>query len=179
MKMKEAKQSVPSESIDEREMFLRNRAFYEKLWGDAELVDTQKFNTWPLVGELVKTCPDRVEIAPGLRPRLPVAGTHFVDISTAALSRLSETGGYVSVASICDLPFDDDSFDLVCALDIIEHVDDDQRGLSEMSRVARKGAYLLISSPLHPEWWTPFDEFVGHCRRYKTVELVALLNNHG
>jgi ubiquinone/menaquinone biosynthesis C-methylase UbiE len=39
-------------------------------------------------------------------------------------------------AQIASLPFSHGAFDLVCALDIVEHVDDDDAALSEISRVA-------------------------------------------
>ena len=68
---------------------------------------------------------------------------------------------------IGSLPCANASFDLVCALDILEHVADDDSAMAELARVAAPGASLLISVPLHPEAWTAFDDFVGHCRRYE------------
>jgi SAM-dependent methyltransferase len=160
-------------------LLARNRTFYESLWGGAWLLEAQHFNTWPLVQQLLAAHPRRLEVAPGLRPRLPTADTTFIDISEQALGVLQQHGGRASSASICRLPFPDQSFDLICALDIIEHVSDDQSALSELSRVAAPGAILLLSTPLHPQWWTPFDEFVGHYRRYEPERLLSLLAQHG
>lgn len=156
-----------------------NQKFYNTLWGDALLVEPERFNTWPLVSSLLEMYPRRLEVAPGLRPRLPIQGTQFVDISTSALNKLKMRGALTEESSISQLSFPDASYDLLCALDIIEHVDDDEGALAELSRVAAPGAVLLMSTPLHPEWWTPFDDFVGHRRRYKPEELVALLARHG
>ncbi len=156
-----------------------NQKFYNTLWGDALLVEPERFNTWPLVSSLMEMYPRRLEVAPGLRPRLPIQGTQFVDISTSALHKLKMRGALTEESSISKLSFPDASFDLLCALDIIEHVDDDEGALAELSRVAAPGAVLLMSTPLHPGWWTPFDDFVGHRRRYKPEELVALLARHG
>ena len=83
------------------------------------------------------------------------------------------------MAPIGRLPFADGTFDLLCALDIIEHVDDDRSAMAELSRVAARGATLLLSTPLHPEMWTPFDDFVGHRRRYEPKQIQALLQHHG
>jgi SAM-dependent methyltransferase len=130
----------------ERELYEANRAFYEGLWSGTKLVGPERFNTWPLVSELVTSATRRLEVAPGLRPRLPIAGTYFADISTAALSQLSRRGGIASVASVMSLPYDDASFDLVAALDIIEHVEDDGRALAELSRVSAPGAAVLIAA---------------------------------
>jgi len=76
------------------------------------------------------------------------------------------------------LPFADGSFDLLCALDIIEHVDDDRRAIAELSRVAARGAPLLVSTPLPPERWTPSDDFVDHRRRYEPKQIQSLLQRN-
>ena len=163
----------------ETQMLDKNRHFYNSLWGAARLVEAKHFNTWPLVESLLALYPRRLEVAPGLRPRLPIKGTHFVDISLPALDILRQHGGNVSDASISHLPLPSEAFDLICALDIIEHVEDDNAALAELSRVAAAGARLLISTPLHPELWTLFDDLVGHRRRYLPEAFVALLQKHG
>ena len=155
-----------------------NRRFYDLLWSGARLVEPQRFNTWPLVRSLLPESGRRLEVAPGLRPRLPIEGTQFVDISAPALAKLRERGAHVVLGEVTSLPFADDAFDLVCALDIIEHVDDDDGALSELSRVAQPGGTLLISTPLHPTRWTSFDDFVGHERRYEPQQLLAKLAQH-
>ncbi|HWV16401.1 MAG TPA: class I SAM-dependent methyltransferase [Cellvibrio sp.] len=166
-------------TITETQLLDKNRHFYNSLWGGAQLVEAEKFNTWPLVSSLLNSGQRRLEVAPGLRPRLPIKETHFVDISQPALDILQARGGSISSASICDLPFADQSFDLICALDIIEHVDDDRTALAELSRVAAEGALLLISTPLHQELWTPFDDMVGHRRRYQPEAFITLLQEQG
>ena len=64
-------------------------------------------------------------------------------------------------------------------MDVIEHLVDDDGVLAELARVARPGARVLLSAPLHPDSWTAFDEFVGHCRRYVPDALLAKLHAHG
>ena len=159
-------------------MLDKNRRYYDALWSDADLVEPQRFNTWPLLQSLVAASGPRLEVAPGLRPRLPIEGTRFVDISAPALAKLRGQGAQVALGQVTSLPFADATFDLVCALDIIEHVDDDDGALHELSRVARPGATLLLSAPLHAARWTPFDEFVGHKRRYEPQALLDKLAQH-
>ncbi|WP_445146085.1 class I SAM-dependent methyltransferase [Dyella sp. Tek66A03] len=156
-----------------------NREFYESLWGRSRLVDPSRFNTWPLVRELAAAALRRVEVAPGLRPRLPLDGTCFVDLSRSALDVLHAHGAMTMRGVIGALPCADASFDLICALDILEHVVDDGTALRELQRVAAPGARLLVSVPLHPEAWTGFDEFVGHYRRYEPIEITERLAAHG
>jgi SAM-dependent methyltransferase len=157
----------------------RNRRFYDSMWEGARLIEPERFNTWPLVRALVAQARHRLEVAPGLRPRLPIEGTHFVDISEPALAKLRGRAASVALNSISDLPFSDFVFDLVCALDIVEHVDDDDLALSEVSRVTASGGALLLSVPLHLSRWTAFDDFVGHRRRYEPERLLAKLAEHG
>ena len=158
-----------------------NRSFYDALWADTYLIPPERFNTWPLVRELIVAGSDarRLEIGPGLRPRLPIAGTVFVEISRAALGRLAEKGGMATHASAESLPFPDGAFGLVMAMDIIEHLEDDQPVFRELARVLEPGGMMVMSSPLHPDCWTTFDEVVGHVRRYEPVDLVARLDRHG
>ncbi len=114
-----------------------------------------------------------------MRPRLPIEDTQFVDISAPALAKLRARGGSATLGSITALPYGNAVFDLICAFDVIEHVDDDERALAELSRVASPRAALITSVPLHPAQWTGFDDFVGHRRRYEPEDLKADLARHG
>jgi len=156
-----------------------NHRFYDSLWSGVPLMEASRFNTWPLVASLLGDKPRRLEVAPGLRPRLPIDGTQFIDMSSPALRLLRRRGASVTRGTVTRLPFADGEFDLVCALDIIEHVDDDVSAWAEIARVAAHDAVLLLSVPLHPARWTPFDDFVGHKRRYPPAELAERLCEHG
>ncbi|MDP8986314.1 MAG: class I SAM-dependent methyltransferase [Pseudomonadota bacterium] len=160
------------------ELLDANRQYYDSLWAGARLVEPQRFNTWPLVQSLLPQGGRQLEIAPGLRPRLPLDRTHFVDISEPALAKLAARGASVAASHVTSLPFANESFDLVCALDIVEHVEDDDAALSEISRVTGEGRVLMLSVPLHPARWTSFDDFVGHRRRYEPERLGAKLAQH-
>ena len=165
----------PSRRRSDGDLLEKNRRFYDLLWAGASLVEPQRFNTWPLVQSLLSTSGRRLEVAPGLRPRLPILGTQFVDISAPALAKLRGLGAQAVLSQVTSLPFGSGTFDLVCALDIIEHVDDDDAALSELSRVMTSGGALLISMPLHASLWTSFDDFVGHKRRYDPPRLLSKL----
>ena len=163
----------------DHDLLERNRSFYDGLWSGARLSDPQRFNTWPLVSRLIAGATQRLEVAPGLRPRFPLQGTRFVEISAPALQRLQAAGASPVQGHVSALPFADATFDAVCAMDIIEHVVDDDGVLSELARVAKPGAAVLLSAPLHPSSWTAFDQFVGHCRRYEPERLMAKIRAHG
>jgi SAM-dependent methyltransferase len=170
---------APAPDTPGRDLLAENRRYYDSLWSDSQLVEPQRFNTWPFVSSLIADAGRRLEVAPGLRPRLPIEGTQFLDISAPALAKLRARGARVTLGKVNALPFANGAFDLVCALDIIEHVEDDDSALAELSRVARSGGVLLISTPLHPLLWNAFDDFVGHKRRYEPPNLLAKLAQHG
>jgi len=155
-----------------------NRDFYDVLWSGAHLKRPDRFNTWPLISELLPRALGRLEIGPGLRPRLPIFGTYFVDISPPVIERLTARGGIAVPAEITDLPFEDGKFELVCAFDVIEHVEDDRLVFGEVSRVLKEGGFFIFSVPMHAGLWTKFDQFVGHVRRYDPADLRALLAAH-
>jgi SAM-dependent methyltransferase len=155
-----------------------NQSFYDSLWADTQFIAPERFNTWTLVSSLAHSG-RRLEVAPGLRPRLPLEATCFVDMSLPAVSQLKARGANAVLGLISALPYPNAVFDLVCAFDIVEHVDDEDAALSELARVAAPGAALLLSVPLHPANWTAFDDFVGHRRRYEPDRLRSKLTEHG
>lgn len=157
----------------------RNRTFYNGLWRRSRLYSGSAFSTWPLLREHVERCDDRLEIGPGLKPRLSIDGTTFLDLSEIAVDKLNKAGGNATLGSIDDLPFADKSFDLLCAFDVIEHVEDDNKAFSEIARVLRPDGAFFLSVPLCKEAWTKFDETVGHARRYERDQLEELLSSFG
>jgi SAM-dependent methyltransferase len=62
-------------------------------------------------------------------------------------------------------------FDLVCAFDVLEHVEDDEATLARFHRGLRPGGGILLSVPQHPLLWSEADVFKGHKRRYRRGEL--------
>ncbi len=71
--------------------------------------------------------------------------------------------------------WDAEEFDLVTALDVIEHIDDDHSALQELARVTRPGGHILITVPAFPALWSDHDEVNHHKRRYRARELRDLV----
>jgi SAM-dependent methyltransferase len=157
----------------------KNRRFYDTLWSKTYLTSPRSFNTWPLVSSLLGSEDKRLEVGAGMRPRLPIAGTHFIDASPPAVERLNARGGIAQCGQITELPFADATFDFVAAFDVIEHVEDGGRAFSELCRVLAPGGCLAFSVPLHPAHWTEFDDYVGHARRYVPSDLLELIAANG
>lgn len=157
----------------------KNSRFYDDFWNRTYLTRPESFNTWPLICALLPATADRLEIGPGLRPRLPIAGTHFLDLSPPAIVQLKARRGVARIGEITALPYPALRFGLVAAFDVIEHVTDDELAFAELTRVLQPGGRLVFSVPLHPARWTVFDEHVGHARRYEPAALRGLLARHG
>lgn len=77
------------------------------------------------------------------------------------------------------LPFESGSFDLVTALDVLEHVEDDAAMVRELQRLLKPGGTLLVSVPAYRFLWGAQDEIAHHRRRYVEGELRALLDSAG
>lgn len=74
----------------------------------------------------------------------------------------------------CDMtnaPFKDNSFDLVYALNVLEHIEDDEKTIGECYRILKKGGYCLFVVPRGQHLYDYFDEMLYHKRRYKLNEL--------
>ena len=78
-------------------------------------------------------------------------------------------------ADIRELPFEDDSFDLVVSWETIEHVEEGERVLAEFRRVLRPEGVLLVSSP-NPEVYPEGNEH--HVHEYRPQELADLASAH-
>ena len=73
----------------------------------------------------------------------------------------------------------DERFDVVCAFEVLEHIEDDRAALLEWSQRLRPGGWLLLSTPASQHRFGPFDEIVGHFRRYEPAALAGLLTEVG
>jgi len=103
-----------------------------------------------------------------------------VDISEDALAFCHERGlANVKLGAGEELPYDDGTFDLVTALDVVEHMDDDLAGLREMRRVLRPGGRVLLFVPTFMFLWGVQDDVSHHRRRYRLAELRRVLERAG
>lgn len=102
-----------------------------------------------------------------------------VDASPEAIGFCHQRGETsVKQARIEELPCDDNTHDLVTALDVLEHIEDDGKALSEMVRVCKPGGYLLITVPGFPSLWGEHDVINQHVRRYEWSRLLQMLEDH-
>ena len=86
---------------------------------------------------------------------------------------------HVRQADICDLPYTDESYDLITCLDVIEHVRLDTVAFSELARITRLGEYIIVTLPVNPRLYSSFDCLCGHLRRYtfEDMRVIAAAND--
>lgn len=100
-----------------------------------------------------------------------------VEYDPLFLEYLTNTGISAIHASVTQLPFPNESFDLVCAFDVIEHVENDQHALEEMFRVCKENGNVCLTVPAFSFLWSAHDEVNHHFRRYTLSQFRKLLIN--
>jgi SAM-dependent methyltransferase len=95
-----------------------------------------------------------------------------------AKERIEPRGGEVANCASDDLPADQ-VFDMVCAFEVLEHLEDDAGALASWAPRVRVGGHLLLSVPAWQRMFGPWDKAVGHYRRYSPDELADKLRVAG
>lgn len=72
---------------------------------------------------------------------------------------------------------DIESYDLIGAFDVIEHIEQDEIVIQNLARAIRPGGSVVITVPQHMWLWSPVDENACHVRRYSRSELSEKLHN--
>jgi SAM-dependent methyltransferase len=111
------------------------------------------------------------------RPDVDLYGADLsVDALRVAQQRVPDAA--LAQMDIRRIPYRDE-FDVVCALDVLEHVDEDEAALRELRHAVKPGGGLLLSVPQHAWLWSALDEFGKHRRRYARRGAVELVRTVG
>lgn len=89
-------------------------------------------------------------VAMGLRTYAVDTSPEMLMLASARVTDLDERGACVAVADLQQLPFPNDSFDLVCTAGVVEYLEDDEKPLAELARVLRPGGALVY--PITNAW---------------------------
>jgi SAM-dependent methyltransferase len=110
-------------------------------------------------------------------PEVEVTG---MDLSPEALAYSRERGGTRLIqGDLIALPFATGTFDLIAALEVVEHVEKDEAALAELCRVLKPGGTLLLSVPAYRFLWSSHDVALHHKRRYTAHRIEARLTGAG
>jgi SAM-dependent methyltransferase len=91
------------------------------------------------------------------------------------------------VEDATNLSFADNEFDMATAIEVLEHVPDPERTVSEMARVAKR--WVLVSVPREPLWrglnmargayWKDLGNTPGHINHWSKRSFVSMLSRYG
>lgn len=84
----------------------------------------------------------------------------------------------VEQGSIYEIPFPSESMDAVLCLEVLEHIEDDARGVRDIARVLKPGGILIMAVP-YTYYWPAYKELMGHFRHYTRESVADLLKNNG
>jgi SAM-dependent methyltransferase len=96
-----------------------------------------------------------------------------------AAERLARVGSGHVVCGDASALDSQSTFDLVCAFEVLEHIEDDRAILREWRARVRDGGWILLTVPAHERRFGAHDRVVGHYRRYDPAQLAALLREAG
>jgi SAM-dependent methyltransferase len=105
-----------------------------------------------------------------LLPNLSVAG---IDISEYAIENaLADVKPYLRVGNAKELPYEDNSFDLVLSINTIHNLplEECKQALREIERVSRKHAFVQLDAYRTEEQKQRLEEWVLTCKTYMHVE---------
>ena len=110
-----------------------------------------------------------------------IGDTYGMDMSDDAINFSKEIfSGTVKKGMLPDnIPYDEEYFSLVVALDVIEHVDDDRASLTAIRSHIAEGGQAVISVPACMFLWSEHDVLNEHKRRYTLEELKGKLIDAG
>jgi ubiquinone/menaquinone biosynthesis C-methylase UbiE len=99
-------------------------------------------------------------------------GVDNVDTSDSAIA-YAKSKGIKNIKKVqgIKLPYKSNSFDVLVALDVLEHIEDDSKALLEWHRVLKNNGKGIITVPAYQWLWSEHDESLHHKRRYTLSEL--------
>jgi ubiquinone/menaquinone biosynthesis C-methylase UbiE len=107
---------------------------------------------------------------------------HFffsLDIADLPLRQyIKKTNWHPLCGDLMKLPYRDGSFDFLSAIDVLEHIKDDESAVSEISRVLKKNGITLITVPHRMKYYTQQDILIGHYRRYEINKIASLFERY-
>jgi SAM-dependent methyltransferase len=118
-------------------------------------------------------------LAARLARRYEYVGVELDPTSCAkAQERLAQVGrGRVVCGDLTTLK--EAEFDLVCAFEVLEHIEDDVGALKAWGYRLRSRGWLLVSVPAYPSRWGDADRLAGHFRRYDPGDVAELITGAG
>ncbi|PLX20302.1 hypothetical protein C0584_06175 [Candidatus Parcubacteria bacterium] len=105
--------------------------------------------------------------------------TTAMDIDKQAVELAKEKGHRTILADLENIKLDSNYFDIVCAFDVLEHLKNDRKVMSEIFSSLKSKGIFLFTVPAHPSLFGHHDKSTGHERRYTKKEILNKLQESG
>lgn len=99
-----------------------------------------------------------------------------VDMSPDAIKYCEAKNLSVNIGFADKINFPDDTFDLVIASDVLEHLENDAAAVKEIRRVLKPGGIFIVTVPAHQFLFSYHDAALHHFRRYSKNDFKKLLS---
>jgi SAM-dependent methyltransferase len=93
----------------------------------------------------------------------------YIDGLINVKKRLSDNVELIQLNAL-NMPFEN-TFDIIGAFDVIEHIDDDEKVMQEVFKALKPNGYFLITVPQYQWMWSYLDDYAKHKRRYTQKEI--------
>lgn len=131
-------------------------------------------------------------VAGFLKKKFPNWEIYGIDISKKAIINANKNykGIKFLVSGAHSLPFEDNQFDLILSLDTLEHFENYQKVITEISRILKKGGIFYLAVPLEKQFfsiawilykigWTAKNEYVGHVNYFDDKTINSVFRKNG
>ncbi|MFW9818963.1 MAG: class I SAM-dependent methyltransferase [Candidatus Thorarchaeota archaeon] len=103
----------------------------------------------------------------------------YIDLANLPLRQYRNINNQHPIcADIVKLPYRDETFDFVSALDVLEHIRDDEIAISEISRILKKKGIAVITVPHRMKYFSKQDRIIGHFRRYEINKIISYFEKY-
>lgn len=167
--------------------------FYEAFFDEKDLELYEKdrrlvVRRQTLLGALERYAPANAEVfdvgcglgdvLAGLPGSYRLTGMDYAMSNVAVATRRLAGRARIVRGSIYEIPFESDRFDAALCLEVLEHIEDDARGVRAIARVLKPGGFLIAAVP-YTFYWPQYMELMGHFRHYTRDSFTRLMNDNG
>ena len=113
-----------------------------------------------------------------LAPIKEFGDIYVVDVDPNAIAMVPDSMvAEKKLRDACELPYNDNFFDLAVAFDVLEHIEDDRKAVYEIMRVLKPGGYFVFILPACSFLYGSHDRALDHYRRYNKSTIRTLLSD--
>lgn len=110
-------------------------------------------------------------------PHLSLTGTELLMNGLDHAASRVKNADFLQMDALA-IPFENE-FDVVGAFDVLEHIEQDDKALTQLYQACKPGGGIILTVPQHPFLWSVTDEYACHKRRYTRQDLLKKVEEAG